>query len=265
MAVIKPRTPYLQGGHPLNRGLLGAWLFNEAGGGVSFSLPGRVPAAFSAVAPAWAAGPRGPCLLFNGSSTTITDSSVTFTLGNPISISFWTKSTASAAGSAFSIGPTNPRLQAHVPYSDNVLYWDYGDAGNGRITTSFAAYVSVWAHVVLVNDGKASGSAFKAIYINGKLITSGSTNTADTSLLSTLQIGHYGASAVYHNGGLDDFRIFRRVLSPTEILALYNTDYSEFRPPSRVLAFDVGAAPSVVVPVLGGLTDRGITGGRMAA
>jgi hypothetical protein len=86
---------------------------------------------------------------------------------NAITVEFWTKvnSTTDVGNrSLFSIGNNNShRLQAHVPWGDNVLYWDYGPFGQ-RITADFSCYLDKWTHVALVSEGNSGN--FQAIYLN---------------------------------------------------------------------------------------------------
>lgn len=71
----KPRTPFIQRGHPLNRGLVGAWLFTEGSGllaqdsanGGRFADSSRQDARLAAVSQ-WVQGHLGRAVSFNGTS-----------------------------------------------------------------------------------------------------------------------------------------------------------------------------------------------------
>jgi hypothetical protein len=67
----KPPLGYgLDRSHPLARGLVGCWLFNEGGGNLLGDLAGGRGGALAGGA--WNAGPAGPEVAFNGSSTVAT-------------------------------------------------------------------------------------------------------------------------------------------------------------------------------------------------
>lgn len=159
-------------------------------------------------------------LSFDGNDeVAITGSS---TNGGPITISFWTRTPNAQVSSLFGFdgSDSSQRAQAHVPWNGGTLYWDYGNiAGNGRLTANFSSYLGVWTHVTLVSAG--SSGNFKAIYING--VVTNSSNVSDGASLSTLRIGRFfeGGNNVYHTGSVDEFRIYNRVLTATDIAALY--------------------------------------------
>ena len=245
---LKPTAPRLRPGHPLNRGLVSAWLFTEGAGSATYDAAAP-RAGILQSAPTWVGGRSGRALSFvNGSSQYIT-TPLTWKIGVPITVTVWIKTAGGVAASGFgNASDTTNRIQVHLPYLDNTIYWDYGDQGNGRISTSMASFLNVWTHITLVNDGGANGSAFKAIYINGILQTSGTANTAASFTSETIHIGDFGTN-FYFNGMMDDMRFFNRVLPSAEINRVMRSDYSEFQPPRRMAAFSVPAAFSTYFPM----------------
>lgn len=139
--------------------------------------------------------------------------------GGPVTIEWWQYVPRSGvrASSAFAIGRTddiNNRLQAHVPWDDNVVYWDYGSTSSGgRLTASYRDYTDKWTHVALVSDG----STFQAIYLDGKQVSS-STRAGEAKGLKGLWIGsmrnQLGARSM-----IDEFRIWNRVRTADEIFS----------------------------------------------
>lgn len=149
--------------------------------------------------------------------------------GGPITVEFWINSNGSY-NAVFSLGGFNSsnRALAHVPAGDGNLYWDYGNfQGNGRISTPFTAYVNKWTHVALVSAG--NGGSFKAIYLNGVLVASSTTASSGPSVqLNGLTIGQW---LTYYTGGMiDEFRIWNKVLSSTEVQAAMTTLYESGTP-----------------------------------
>ena len=172
-------------------------------------------------------GKIGQALKFNGTSQYINNTAFSWpTINKAITIAFWTKTpgcTSSSLCSAFTIGnDTNNRIQAHVPWNDNVLYWDYGGGGvgSGRHIADFTPYLNKWTHVVLTSDGVSQSQ----IYFNGNLVTNDSTANSPSVGLTGIYIGTFPACCgqSLHNGPIDDFRVYNRVLTQGEVQQLYH-------------------------------------------
>ena len=80
---------------------------------------------------------------------------------------------------------------------------------------------SIWTHLVMTNDGSTT-----KLYVNGILETSYPENFLFTDNAYDLYVGVRGygnnAPADYYDGKLDEFQIFGKALSQTEIDSLYN-------------------------------------------
>ncbi|RYZ44423.1 MAG: hypothetical protein EOP49_27180, partial [Sphingobacteriales bacterium] len=142
--------------------------------------------------------------------------------GGAVTVEFWSKVNSSDAGNStlFELPvPSGKRFLAHVPFGDNTLYWDYGNIStSGRVSVNYGPYLNKWTHVALVSSG--TNNSFKAIYLNGVLVASGTdsdgTNTVGVTGLN-LGIGN-------HKGGIDEFRIWDHVRSQAEIESgMYNS------------------------------------------
>ncbi len=142
---------------------------------------------------------------------------------NPITIEFWNKKTTAeynydqahnSGNSVFNIGGyADPNvIQSHAPFFvDGRIYFDYGSYAAGRISANYLPHLDKWTHVAFVSEGK--GGSFKGIYLNGQLVAYDSTSSDGPAIdLSGLGIGRY-----YHNGSVDDFRIWNKVRSTQEI------------------------------------------------
>jgi hypothetical protein len=137
---------------------------------------------------------------------------------SPVTITFWTRVVSGNLSIAFTLGNLNSpnRCMMLGPWVDGNIMWDYGDDGNGRITTSFTPYFGQYTYVSLV-----SSPTFKGIYLNAVLVNSGTVTAAAPVLLSSVLLGAWTFGSYYYNGTLDDFRIWNRVLSAPEISTLY--------------------------------------------
>jgi chitodextrinase len=173
--------------------------------------------------PTYVAGKIGQAIQFNGTSQYMTNATFPWTTG-PATVAFWVKTPGGTQGGAFGVGgQTNPnRFGSHAPYSDNTLYFDYGDiAGTGRVSVDFTPYLNQWTHVALVSGG--NGGTFKGIYLNGTLASSGTTSDGPNISLTGIDIGRWNlaGTSYYQTGAIDDFRLYNRALSASEVQALY--------------------------------------------
>jgi hypothetical protein len=173
---------------------------------------------------------------FNGVNQTAEASSFSWTGTDPVTVSFWNYVASSdvQVSFAFTVGNTtqgnNARFSAAVPWSDSILYWDYGwgSSGNtGRVTTSYSSYLNSWTYVTLVSTGSAG--TFQAIYLNGVLASSVAISISSIEV-GDLYIGGYPNATFYgppyEKGKIDEFRIANVVRSASWILAEYNNQSS---------------------------------------
>ncbi|MBI3856782.1 MAG: hypothetical protein HY293_13930 [Planctomycetes bacterium] len=160
---------------------------------------------------------------FNSAGAVVSAPTFSWPTGGPVTVAFWNNVTSAQVrnSSAFNVGDMdNPnRFHTHAPWGDSILYWDYGDINTtGRISTSYATYLNKWTHVALVSEGV--GGAFKAIYLDGVLVTSAASSSGPGVALSGMNIGRWPGTGLDHQGLIDDFRIYDRVLTAAQISAL---------------------------------------------
>lgn len=182
--------------------------------------------------------------------------------GGPVTVAFWNFVPTGGVqnSSAFTLGADgNERFQAHAPWGDNILYWDYGNIGGaGRISVDYAPRINLWTHVALVSEG--NGGAFKGIYINGALAASAATSDGPDIALTGLQIGSWGGTR--HRGQIDDFRIYDRVLTAAQIQLLHQ-GHTEPGAPAVNISIAPGQADLSWAPVPGAasyLIQRSLNG-----
>jgi hypothetical protein len=137
-----------------------------------------------------------------------------------VTVEFWQKVTAAAIQSTFcqSLYVPGSIFNAHVPYNNGTVYWDFGDiAGNaGRLSyTPSVSLVGTWQHFALV--ASQSGN-YMRIYRNGVLEAS---KTGMTPLVrANLDLILGGAFVgVPYGGLLDEFRIWNVARSQADIQA----------------------------------------------
>ncbi len=146
---------------------------------------------------------------------------------NQITVSLWIRGGTSQpsqdsvfwAGSA-AAGQGTRALNVHLPWSDNVIYWDTGccDPQLNRVSVAEpnpARWRGVWNHYAFVKNGTA-----KQIWQNGARLV----EHQNTDLLSIIRSFFIGAtspsrSSGYH-GMVDDFAVWETALSPSLIGSL---------------------------------------------
>ncbi len=219
---LLPSSVQAQTTPDLTTGLVGYWKFDEGSGTMVRDSSGNKYHGTLVNGPMWVQGKIGKALSFDGVDDYVNIPNLIWPVGGPVTVSFWQKVNSSDVkdSSAFSLGSQNDpnRFQAHTPWSNKQLSWDYGAENGGRVTVDYTDYLDKWTHVVLVSEGK--GGTFKAVYLDGVLKASGTSSDGPHAQLQGLHIGEW-RSAGYFKGIIDDFRLYNRVLSPLEIQALY--------------------------------------------
>jgi hypothetical protein len=193
--------------------------------------------------------PNPSSMSFNGSTAYVNVPSFTWPAGGgPTTVSFWNFVATAQNSSAFTVGSQDApnRFQVHAPWGDGSIYFDYGDYNaTGRISTSYTAKLNKWTHVALVSAG--NGGSFKAIYLDGALAVSSSTASAGpTTQLTGLQIGAWSSASCFHNGQIDDFRIYSRMLTATEIGALAAGNTEPAAPTGLIATASINQNPGQV-------------------
>ncbi|MSU36646.1 MAG: hypothetical protein EXS36_16415 [Pedosphaera sp.] len=167
---------------------------------------------------------------------------------NAITLSLWIKGSASQpspdslfwAGSQADGGGTRS-LNAHVPWSDRVVYWDTGccDLGEHRLSMAVpdeSLWRLQWNHYAFSKNGPV-----KQVWINGKLTA----ETVNRQPLAAIRSFYLGAGSAaggsgYH-GFVDDVSIWDRALTPAEIRTLARgTSPNDFRTIGEHGITDVG-------------------------
>ncbi|MFM8438938.1 MAG: LamG-like jellyroll fold domain-containing protein, partial [Candidatus Kapaibacterium sp.] len=165
-----------------------------------------------------------------GSNTVVFDGSIGATVsdfilpaGSAVTVEWWQRvdSADVRTSSAFAIGTkddVNNRCQAHVPWSDRKIYWDYGNINaGGRLVGDYSTSLNKWTHVALVSDG----ASYKAIYLNGQLQVS-EERAMPVTALTQLRIGQQAGGGSFVKSSMREFRVWNRVRTPEEILRYMN-------------------------------------------
>jgi hypothetical protein len=139
--------------------------------------------------------------------------------------SFWAFSPSAGGGRG---------IQAHVPWSDNSIYFDSAGccAADQRISLAQAEdFVwADWHHYAFVKDGDQ-----KSIYVDGELFHQGTGAAPLPADFTYLIIGAAGDGGSSLHGLIDDFAVYASALTPAEI-NLLNDGTAPDALPARTLA-----------------------------
>jgi hypothetical protein len=226
MPLLKPaRATLLNKSHPLTRGLVGCWLFNESTGGRVFDLSGyRNDGTLQADAH-FASGRSGSALSFDGNGDYVNcGTSNILNLYDEFTFVFWIYLKSSTTRNCLYsrvatlwirnvIGTTRLGIeQAQSPWN------------HVSLNAADALSLNTWYHVVITHDS----NDLTKIYVNSILKKEGILNfLSDTS--STAYIGSYGGYSHWFDGLIDGGMIFNCVLSVAEIMWLHREPFCMFR------------------------------------
>jgi len=223
MVITKPPPgEQVDWGNPINRGLVGWWLFNEGAGSRVNNIAGQNNGVLTNMDPvtSWVGSLNGGGLKFDGSNDHIALNSNT-PVDSVFTIAVWFKpDTVSSTGiiSSNRVNGTPIRWQIDANNTDaRLIVRD--NAGNIAVAThSGILSVGVWFHLVATrNEGDLK------IYIDGVKGTDDS-DTFGAIDQDTEKIGDSNFSSPF-NGVIDDLRIYNRVLTPLEARQLFHSSY----------------------------------------
>jgi len=183
-----------------------------------------------------AAGDRAIDFTTSGGSVVVTDYEfLNEPFGNnEISVAFWSKKYDLANSSAVwitsaSANNGNRGFQAHVPWSNNQVYFDStgccatpGQRLNGPIA-DFGGYADDtfwtdnWNHFAFVKDGDV-----KQVYINGELFLEGFDSDPLVADVTGLFIGSDNNLGNQDHATYDDFAIFSSALGSDDLMSIVN-------------------------------------------
>ncbi|HUT28863.1 MAG TPA: LamG domain-containing protein [Sedimentisphaerales bacterium] len=152
---------------------------------------------------------------------------VVATLEKEVSIAFWFKGADRDSDNwLFGSGSDNYHLAAAIPDDNGDIYWQAGTDPNDEQVWADArpkAWLSDWHHLTLIKDENAGTMS---IYFDGEEeVTKSDVNTTALATISDIannfRIGSNWANSDDFSGQIDDFRVYDRALSETEIAGLF--------------------------------------------
>lgn len=216
-------------------GLISQWPFS---GNANDIIGGNNGTVYNATPIADRFGNSGCAYNFNGTSSYILFTSAGPTGTVSRSLSFWAKTTYTNLTCAFGYGSAGGSFGVEFYYGCPGIGLDNGVTAYMKSAANISN--GAWHHYVLVFDASVSnliGSV--AYYMDGALLTNigctvGSTvQTLNSNATFPINIGKVSDNNIrFFKGDLDDFFLYNRALTPSEVLALYNDVPCLATPPS---------------------------------
>lgn len=224
--VTKTFTISLNGTQPPTD-LVAQYLFNETSGTTAADASGNgLNAALSGGA-TWAAGHAANAVLFNGTTGYGSLPSGIVSGLNDFTIATWVKVDNTSNWTRifdFGTGSTSNMFLTPRPGGAGLRFaiTTSGSGGEQRLSTTTAFPTGVWKHVAITLNGTTG-----TMYVDGVSVATNTSMTLKPSNLGNTTQNYLGRSQysgdAYLSGGIDDFRIYNRSLSGSEITALFNS------------------------------------------
>jgi len=235
MPQLKPtRGICLNRSHPLSRGLVGLWLFNEGSGRRVFDLSGNGNTGTFVGDTAWVAGKFGSATSYDGTGDYINaGNKPTLNLPNSLSFIAWIYP-KDLTGSHFLIERrTGSGLDlAYAIYTNGDKFEVFRYDGSAyTITSTTALNLNQWNFVAFSTD-----TVSYLMQINRTQEGAVYTNKGNTSPTGSTYIGRSTAGSPnerYFNGLLDNMMLYNRALSASGIAQLYREPFCMFEEAMR--------------------------------
>lgn len=223
--VKPPAGSPLDLGDPINSGLLCCYLMNENAGLFVRDIASEIDLQINAATDfTWQAGKHGPAVGRGSASGWMVSSKTPAVTGGQVTCGGWINYTQTTGEWVISQGVVNTNWQLFL--DSGLVYYR---VANLLPLTFTAPPINTWQHVMAVQNGTTA-----TIYINGIAKASG-TVTALPGTAAVMRVGAFSSATASYNfhGKLSGIRAWRRALSPTEILRLYNEPFAGVMAPSR--------------------------------
>jgi hypothetical protein len=210
---------------PVQSPLRGWWKMDEGSGTASADSSGNSNT-LTLTSTSWTAGILGSYAVnFGGAGYGTSPNTVLGTVTTGVTIAFWQygDNDQSAIGNPYFSYSGTHVMSIRYPYTGNgTLTWtcgnDWTDAISKMITDA-TQYKNQWNHWAFT---KNTATGTMAIYLNGTLWYSvtGKTRPIQGNTTGEVRIGSYTSGTYPYHGKLDDFRIYNRELSASEVATL---------------------------------------------
>ena len=214
----KPTT-----GNTLKTGLAGWWTFDGADVTANTTTDKAGTNNGTRSTTTIATGKVGQSMSFNGTNSYVEAPYSANLNPDTFTVAGWAKVTGGQGNyrSFVTSRKTSPG-GGYIIYADASNFWQswiYDSLGNSQTLTGPQVQIGKWVYVVTTYDGSVS-----KLYVNNILYATSAPFTLNKNTTRPLRIGAgatEGAPTFFFHGLIDDFRVYNRALSATEITALY--------------------------------------------
>jgi uncharacterized membrane protein len=225
-------------------GLVGHWTFDDGSGTVAADSSGNAHDATLFNGVTWVTGKIGGAISANATNQYASTASINLTATNAVTASMWVNRTYTTGGTS---GTT--LFEFSNNYNDNsgsfgffpdeaadcgTSAMEIGIDGNaGHNIKCFAQPTSgVWHHLAVVFDSSQTAANEVNLYVDGVLQTAlsqtySSNNTATFGNFPLYLFSRAGTTS-FSGGQMDDFQLFGRALSASEIQQIYSNNAADF-------------------------------------
>ena len=159
------------------------------------------------------------CCNFNGTNKSLTNSSAFNLNSKDFSISCWLYTTLNNSYNFFlCIGSsTATRTRVLLGYFNNNTYI-FSFSSDDLYSPVYTEDLNKWVHICATYK---TGTRIRKIYRNGIEVASG-TSGGETNSTTSFFLGKIHDDTAFYNGNIDDFRIYDRELTSSQVQELYN-------------------------------------------
>lgn len=239
MSIIRlkpPRGSFLDISHPLSKGLIGYWIFNEGVGKKVYNLTrwkhawhdGTIT---SVAASPWVAGPDGYNIYFNSAGPDWVDCGGSMISANPYTMIGYGQVILGNNYTFFSISQKSVAANYATIYHSATNLWRFDD--RGAATAFCQANNTATGYYQMAGVCRANNN--RSLFINGLSVNSTSTSTAWNTSRDKTTIGvlyrSNAATTNPSNGNFSYAMLYNRALLSSEILSIYNDPYQMLKKP----------------------------------
>jgi len=201
-------------------GLVGYWTFDEGSGTTAFDYSGNDYHGTIITGSEWVTGQIGGALSFRAGGGVDIPPEAWSSIEKYVTIALWAygdPDLSPANSNVFQVHGAGGRVAgAHIPWSNEGVYWDAGSAEGQRINkvATPEEYEGSWQHWAFTKDADAGE---QKIYLNGVLWHSGTGLTGTITGVTVFTIGCAPSGAEIYPGMMDDFQLYNVALTEAEI------------------------------------------------
>lgn len=214
-------------------GLVGWWKLDEGSGVTTSDSSGQGNTGTLTNGPTWVSGKRNGGISFDASDDYIALPAQLIAIGNTFTFTAWIYFSGSLTTRYTVFGQEN---------AVNAFMFEVGQgpasAGSGRVGSLYTGQVdvesvsgtltqNVWTHIAYIKNGAGATSS---IYVNGVSVSlTNHVGLTYSNSSGAKAIGRRAAASQLFSGSIDDVRLYNRVLTETEIKAIYNSGEPRFK------------------------------------